>query len=107
MKPQSSQLSFDVRAEFPIKERYAFFNHAGVAPLPTSCQAAISEFARVAAEEGPVNYPAWIHSMAMSRESAGKMLNCEPDDICFVKNTNHGLMIAANSINWKPGDNVV
>jgi selenocysteine lyase/cysteine desulfurase len=102
-----TELSFDVRAEFPIKERYAFMNHAGVAPLPASCQAAISEFARDAAEEGPVNYPAWLHAMSMARENAGRLINCEPDDICFTKNTNHGLMIAANSINWKPGDNVV
>ncbi|MGI8905537.1 MAG: aminotransferase class V-fold PLP-dependent enzyme [Candidatus Sumerlaeaceae bacterium] len=102
-----TQLSFDVRAEFPVKERYAFMNHAGVAPLPASCQAAISEFARDAAEEGPVNYPAWLHAMSMTRQNAGTLLNCEPDDICFTKNTNHGLMIAANSINWKAGDNVV
>jgi selenocysteine lyase/cysteine desulfurase len=93
--------------EFPIRERYAFFNHAGVAPIPVSTQAAISEFARDAAEEGPVNYSAWLHAMSMAREAAGTLINADPDDICFIKNTNHGLIIAANSVNWKPGDNVV
>lgn len=102
-----SEIAFDVRAEFPIKERYAFLNHASVAPIPASTQAAISEFARDAAEEGPVNYAAWLHAMSMARSAAGEMLNCDADDICFVKNTNHGLIIAANSINWKSGDNVV
>src|SRR5262245_40422061 len=101
------QLPYDLRAEFPIRERYAFFNHAGVGPIPASTQAAISEFARDAAEEGPVNYSAWLHAMGLARQASGELLNCEPEDICFIKNTNHGLIIAANSINWKAGDNVV
>jgi len=101
------QLPFDLNAEFPIRERYAFLNHASVAPIPASTQAAISEFARDAAEEGPVNYTAWLHSMSLARTAAGEMLHCDAEDICFVKNTNHGLLIAANSINWKAGDNVV
>lgn len=103
----TTQTNLDIRQEFPIRERYAFFNHAGVAPIPASTQAAISEFARDAAEEGPVNYAAWLHAMSVARETAGAMINANPDDICFVKNTNHGLIIVANSINWQPGDNVV
>lgn len=103
----SMQSAIDTRQEFPIRERYAFLNHASVAPIPASTQAAISEFARDAAEEGPVNYAAWLHAMTLARETAGAMINSDPDDICFVKNTNHGLLIVANSINWKAGDNVV
>ncbi len=103
----STQPAIDTRQEFPIRERYAFLNHAAVAPIPASTQAAISEFARDAAEEGPVNYAAWLHAMSLARETAGEMINADPDDICFIKNTNHGLIIAANSINWKSGDNVV
>lgn len=105
----STQLQgqIDLRAEFPVKEQYAFMNHAGVAPIPASTQAAISEFARDAAEEGPVNYPGWIHGMSVSRANAGQLLNCQADDICFIKSTTHGILIVANSINWKPGDNLV
>lgn len=103
----SLQPPVNTRQEFPIRERYAFLNHASVAPIPASTQAAISEFARDAAEEGPVNYAAWLHAMGLARETAGAMINAEPNDICFVKNTNHGLLIVANSIDWKPGDNVV
>ena len=97
----------DTRMEFPIKEQYAFLNHASVAPIPSSTLFAITEFARDAAEEGPANYTAWLHSMTLTRQAAGQMLNCEPEDVCFVKSTNHGILIAANSINWQPGDNVV
>ena len=103
----TDQSTINFRQEFPIRERYAFFNHAGVAPIPASTQAAISEFARAAAEEGPVNYAAWLHAMSLARETAGAMINADTNDICFVKNTNHGLIIVANSINWKAGDNVI
>lgn len=102
-----SALPFDIRSEFPIKEQYVFLNHASVAPIPASTQAAISQFAQVAAEEGPANYAGWLHGMSRAREAAGELISAEPDDICFVKNTNHGLLIVANSINWQPGDNVV
>lgn len=102
-----SNIAFDVLAEFPVRERFAYFNHAGVAPIPLSTQAAIVEFARDAAEEGPTNYSAWLHGMALARETAGRLLNCAPEDICFTKSTNHGLIIVANSLNWKAGDNVV
>lgn len=97
----------DTTIEFPIRERYIYMNHAGVAPIPSSTQAAISEFARTAAEEGPVNYAAWLHAMAIAREASGQLINADPNDICFIKSTNHGLLIAANSINWKSGDNIV
>lgn len=103
----TNQPTIDFRQEFPIRERFAFLNHASVAPIPASTHAAIAEFARAAAEEGPANYTGWLHAMAMARENAGTMINADPNDICFVKSTNHGLIIVANSINWKAGDNVI
>lgn len=103
----STQPAIDIRQEFPIRERFTFLNHASVAPIPASTQAAISEFARAAAEEGPTNYTSWLHAMGIARENAGQLINADPNDICFVKSTNHGLLIVANSINWKEGDNVI
>lgn len=99
--------SIDLASEFPIKEQYVFLNHAGVAPIPASTQMTITEFARDAAEEGPANYASWLHGMTLARQAAGKLINAEADDICFVHNTTHGVLIVANSIRWREGDNVV
>ncbi|AXA35869.1 MAG: aminotransferase class V-fold PLP-dependent enzyme [Candidatus Sumerlaea chitinivorans] len=104
---KNTEFPFDLRSEFPIKEQYVFLNHAGVAPIPVSTQMAITEFARDAAEEGPANYAAWLHGMAQAREAAARLINAEPRDICFTHNTTHGILIIANSINWRPGDNIV
>ena len=100
--------TIDIRTEFPIKEQYAFLNHASVAPIPATTQAAIARFAQVAAEEGPANYVAWLHGMSLARQAAAAVVNAPaPEDVCFVKSTNHGLNIVANSVNWDAGDNVV
>ena len=40
------QADYDVKAEFPIREQYAFLNHASVAPIPLSTQTAIARFAQ-------------------------------------------------------------
>jgi selenocysteine lyase/cysteine desulfurase len=100
-------LPIDVRSEFPIKEQYVFLNHAGVSPIPVCTQMTLTEFARDAAEEGPANYASWLHGMKLAREAAGTFLHCKPDDICFIHNTTHGILIIANSIDWREGDNVV
>jgi cysteine desulfurase/selenocysteine lyase len=103
----SSSLPSAIASEFPIKEQYVFLNHAGVSPIPTCTQMAITEFARDAAEEGPANYPAWLHGLAQARASAAQLLGSRPEDVCFIHNTTHGALIVANSLNWRPGDNVV
>jgi selenocysteine lyase/cysteine desulfurase len=103
----STPFPFSLESEFPIKERYVFLNHAGVAPIPASTQTVITEFARDAAEEGPANYPAWIHGMSEARQAAGELVHTVPDNICFIHNTTHGILVVANSLRWREGDNVV
>jgi selenocysteine lyase/cysteine desulfurase len=41
------------------------------------------------------------------RQVAGKFINANADEICFIKNTSEGLSFVANGINWQSGDNVV
>lgn len=101
------EVSFSLDSEFPIKEQYVFLNHAGVAPIPASTQTAITEFARDAAEEGPANYGAWLHGMAQARDASAELLHTKPENICFVHNTTHGILIVANSLRWREGDNVI
>ncbi|MCX7626624.1 MAG: aminotransferase class V-fold PLP-dependent enzyme [Candidatus Sumerlaeaceae bacterium] len=107
MMMSHNEIPFCLESEFPIKEQYVFLNHAGVAPIPASTQTAITEFARDAAEEGPANYAAWLHGMAQARTAAAELLHTKPENVCFVHNTTHGVLIVANSLRWREGDNVV
>ena len=41
----------------------------------------------------------------MSRPA--QLINANPTEIAFMKNTTQGILIAANGIDWQEGDNVV
>ena len=48
------------RAEMPITERWAFFDHAAVAPLTLRAQNALADYAQDLAENGDVNERRWV-----------------------------------------------
>jgi selenocysteine lyase/cysteine desulfurase len=41
------------------------------------------------------------------RQLAGRLLNCHPEEVAFVKNTSEGLSFVANGIQFSRGDNIV
>jgi selenocysteine lyase/cysteine desulfurase len=96
-----------LREQFPVTKRWAFFDHAAVAPLCAPAQRAIVEWSADVAENAIVNLRAWNARIESTRSLAGRLLNCEPLDIAFIKNTSEGIGIVAEGYPWKPGDNVV
>jgi len=42
-----------------------------------------------------------------TRAKLARLINAGVDEVAFVKNTTQGLLIAANGIDWREGDNVV
>lgn len=94
------------RRFFPITQRYAFLNHASVAPLSTKVQQAMSRLidARVVGEDlSDENESTSAHL----REMCAELVGGEPAEIALTRNTSHGLNIAANGVRWHPGDNLI
>jgi selenocysteine lyase/cysteine desulfurase len=96
-----------LRSEFPVTRRWAFFDHAAVAPITARAQHALGEWAADMAENGDVNEPRWVKRVEAVRGLFGQLLNADPLDIAFVKNTSEGIGIVAEGFPWRPGDNVV
>src|SRR5438445_1171390 len=96
-----------LRNEFPITRRWAFFDHAAVAPLSGRAQRAMTEWAADMAENGDVHEPTWVRRVEEVRRLAGRLLNADPLDLAFVKNTSEGIGIVAEGLPWQSGDNVV
>src|SRR3984893_17256945 len=96
-----------LRDQFPITRRWAFFDHAAVAPLSAPAVRAITEWAQDMAENGDVNASRWEKRVEEVRELASRMLGAAKEDIAFIKNTSEGIGIVAEGLPWKPGDNVV
>src|SRR5437660_3511349 len=96
-----------LREEFPVTRRWAFFDHAAVAPLTARARRAMTEWATDLAENGVVHDPHWVRRVTEVRGLFGQLLNADPLDVAFVKNTSEGLGIVAEGFPWRPGDNVV
>lgn len=96
------------RAEFPVTRRWAFLDHAAVAPLPAPAVRALAEYAQTLAENGIAAVGEWAARTARVRGLAARLINAPAaDDVFFVPNTTHGIGVVAEGFPWRPGDNVV
>jgi len=96
-----------LRPEFPVTQRWAFLDHAAVAPITGRARRAMAEWADDLAENGLVHEPRWLARVEEVRGLFAKLLNANPRDVAFVKNTSEGIGIVAEGFPWREGDNVV
>jgi cysteine desulfurase / selenocysteine lyase len=95
------------RQQFPVTGRWAFFDHAAVAPLPRPCVDAIKEYADDMAQNGVHSFHRWDQRIREARALAGQLLKAEPLDVAFVPNTSAGIGFVAEGFPWRAGDNMV
>jgi len=93
--------------EFPVKRSLIHFNHAGVCPLPARSAAAVSQMAADQRDYGTAHDAAWAEVAERGRGRLAQLLGARPAEVCYVKNTTAGLIIAAESIPWREGDNLL
>jgi cysteine desulfurase / selenocysteine lyase len=96
-----------LRDEFPVTRRWAFFDHAAVAPLSGRAQRALADWATDMTENGDVHEAQWVQRVEAVRRLAGQLIHADPLDIAFVKNTSEGIGIVAEGFPWQPGDNII
>ncbi len=96
-----------LRNELPVTKRWAYFDHAAVAPITVRAQQALAEWADDVAHNGEVHEPRWLLRVEEVRRLAAQLLHCDAPDVAFVKNTSEGIGAVAEGFPWKSGDNVV
>jgi cysteine desulfurase / selenocysteine lyase len=96
-----------LREQFPVTRRWAYLDHAAVAPISAPAQRALVEWAADMADNGEVHEPQWNRRVNEVRRLAGQLLGADPLDVAFIKNTSEGVGIVAEGFPWQPGDNVV
>jgi selenocysteine lyase/cysteine desulfurase len=99
--------TLDLRAEFPVTRRWAFLDHAAVAPPPERARQMLCEWAADMTENGVVNESRWLKQLEEVRRLFGQLLNADPLEIAFIKNTSEGVGFIAEGFPWKAGDNVI
>lgn len=95
------------RAQFPVAQRFAYVNHAGVSPLPRAAAEALSAYAAGVRDEGALAVERDEERMEAVRASGARLMGVPVDDVAFVKNTTEGLGFVASGLAWRPGDRVV
>lgn len=99
------------KREWPVLDTMTFLDAACVSFAPQRSVKALKELADFSARQDEVNSSAHHIAMDSKRdkayEEACKLLNADPEEIALVESTSHGLNIAANGIELKPGDNIV
>lgn len=95
------------RQQMPICSRWAYLDHAAVAPLPQPARVAVEVWASEAAEYGDTRWPQWSARIEQVRQQIARMLGAHPDEIAFVANTTSAISLIAEAFPWQEGDNVV
>src|SRR3954464_10076840 len=94
------------QAEFPVAERWAYFDHAAVAPLPRRAGDRLRAWAEEQERSGVVHWPDWEEKLEATRGRVARLINAEADEVAFVGSTTHGIGLVAEGFPWHEGDSV-
>lgn len=95
------------RAQMPVTQQWAYFDHAAVAPLSQPARVAITALADQAATDGDTQWPQWNNNLQRLRRQFAELLGCAASEICLVPNTTTGLNLIAEGFPFQRGDNIV
>ncbi|MGB2987756.1 MAG: aminotransferase class V-fold PLP-dependent enzyme, partial [Phycisphaerae bacterium] len=95
-----------VRDEFPVTRNYNFQNHAAVAPISHRAAEAARQYLKHVEENAYLHGDFYKHADRV-RAQLSLLINANPDEVTFTKNTSEGLSLVANGLSWQNGDNVV
>jgi cysteine desulfurase/selenocysteine lyase len=95
------------RAEFPVTERWAYFDHAAVAPLPRRSRDRLVEWGDDQVANGVIHWLAWEAKLNTLRDRLATLIGASGDEVAFISSTTHGIGLIAEGFPWREGDNVV
>ena len=95
------------QSEFPVTARWAYFDHAAVAPLPRRSGDVLRAWAEDQEQNGVVHWPNWERKLSLLRQDAARLIGADTNEIAFVASTTHGIGLVAEGFPWREGDSVV
>ncbi|MCG8584720.1 MAG: aminotransferase class V-fold PLP-dependent enzyme [Pirellulales bacterium] len=103
----SGSIWSEFRRQMPVTERWAYFDHAAVAPISLPARQAVTAWAEESVTVGDTRWPQWSRRLGEIRDTFAQLIHAGRDEIAFVANTTHGIGLVAEGLDWRPGDNVV
>jgi len=97
----------EYRKFFPVVSNVRYLNHAGVAPISSKVAEALTEATNECLNWGASRYERLVLQVEKTRKSAARLINADPKEVAFIKNTSEGVSFIAQGFPWKPGDALV
>lgn len=97
----------ELRRLMPSAGKWAYFDHAAVAPLSLPARAALANWADDVAANGVVDWPQWAAQLENVRRRGAELLHADPGEIALIHSTTEGINLVAEGFGWQAGDNVV
>ena len=96
-----------LREQMPVAKKWAYFDHAAVAPLTEPARRAMQTWLDQAAAEGDTVWLEWARQLKALRLASAELIGADTDEIALLPNTTTGINFVAEGLDWQPGDNVV
>lgn len=96
-----------IRKEFPVTKKYTYLDNACIGPLSLRGASYMKALVEEMARHGGINEDRWAEDITKTRVLAARLINADPAEIAFTKNTSEGISFVANGLSWAIGDNVV
>ncbi len=77
----------EIREEFPVTQNLAYFQSAGMSPIPTRVLQAVTEAYTKLSHFGGMHFPEDVLRSDKLREKLAKMINTSASNLCFAHNT--------------------
>jgi selenocysteine lyase/cysteine desulfurase len=103
----SSAPSFGDRSLFPELEAKVYLNHAAISPPSTAVKEALQGVVATYARHGVNAVRPFVEERDELRSRLGTLIGADSTEIGFVPNTSQGVVAAALSHPWNPGDQIV
>ncbi len=97
----------DLRRAMPVARKWAYFDHAAVAPLSEPARAAMDAWGQNMADNGDTDWLHWAAQLEVVRRRGAGMIGADPDEIALIRNTTEGINLVAEGFPWREGDNIV
>ena len=82
-----------LRAAMPVCDRYAYFDHAAVGPLPAPAAAALGDYAADFRDHGDVRWPRWRGRVEACRRGLASLLNADEEEVAVIRNTTEAIRV--------------
>jgi selenocysteine lyase/cysteine desulfurase len=107
MPEASNDPWLELRRQMPCAEKWAYFDHAAVAPISAPARTALVAWANDLAENGCADWPRWAERLEDVRRRGAELISASTDEIALIRNTTEGVNLVAEGFPWQAGDNVV